>query len=89
MSCTLSILELDLLRKLVNGELVTVPPALRLRFELAGVIREGAQGIAVTDHGRRLAKQTSSHLGQAVQSSEAVAFDKRGRRMPLRRRSVF
>ena len=38
----LSNLELDILRKLVNGEAVSLSSQLRLRLELAGAIRDGA-----------------------------------------------
>jgi hypothetical protein len=83
-------LELDMLRKLVNGELVSVPPRLRLRLELAGVIREGAQGIVVTPGGRRLASQQPAVASPDSPSPQTkVAVDRRGRRMPLQRKSVF
>ena len=51
----LSTLELDVLRKLVNGEAVSLSSQLRLRLELLGVIRDGARGIVVTPAGRQLA----------------------------------
>ena len=38
-------LELDLLRKLVNGEAVSLSSQVRLRLEMAGVLRDGASGI--------------------------------------------
>src|SRR4030095_15658516 len=57
MAPTLTYLELDILRKLVNGEAVSLSSHLRLRLEMAGVLRDGARGIVVTDAGRRLAQQ--------------------------------
>ena len=49
MPVKLTNLELDLLRKLVNGEAVSLSSQLRLRLEMAGVLRDGAAGIVVTD----------------------------------------
>ncbi len=57
MPVRLTNLELDLLRKLVNGEAVSLSSQLRLRLEMAGVLRDGAAGIVVTTAGRRLAEQ--------------------------------
>lgn len=86
----LSNLELEILRKLVNGAAVSVPSQLRIRLELAGLIREGARGILVTGDGRRLANQMPAPADPGNQPAKAkVAVDKRGRRMPLRRKSVF
>jgi hypothetical protein len=41
MPARLTNLELDLLRKLVNGEAVSLSSQLRLRLEMAGVLRDG------------------------------------------------
>jgi hypothetical protein len=90
MALTLGKLELEVLRKLVNGEAVSLSSQLRLRLEMAGVIREGAAGIAVTDAGRRLARQAPATIpapGAAPDSTPAR--DKRGRRMPFQRKSIF
>ena len=38
-------LDLDILRKLVNGEAVSLSSQLRLRLEIAGVLRDGVSGI--------------------------------------------
>jgi hypothetical protein len=82
----LSDFELGVLRQLVNGEAVSVPPALRPRFEMVGAIREGADGIAVTAEGRRLASQRAASTSDKLPSPAAkVALDRRGRKMPLRR----
>ncbi|GEP60226.1 hypothetical protein [Reyranella soli] len=89
MARLLSAFELEILRKLAHGEPVLVPPRLRLGLEMAGVIREGAQGIAITDHGRRLANRKASQANLDTVPTDKVAFDRRGRRMPLKRRSVF
>ena len=90
MSPKLSELELDILRKLLNGEAVAVPSFQRVRMELAGVLRETAQGIVLTAHGRDLARQNA---GDAVADEESggakVRRDGRGRRLPFQRRSIF
>jgi hypothetical protein len=41
MVAVLTNLDIEILRKLVNGEVVTVSSSLRLRLEMAGVIRDG------------------------------------------------
>ena len=91
MAPTLSGFEFDILSKLVNGEAVSVPPRLRLRLEMAGVIREGAQGITVTPEGRRVARQWLGPSTTEVSSSTKAKAerDRRGRKLPLRRKSIF
>jgi hypothetical protein len=89
MAPTLSALELEILCKLVNGEAVSLSSRHRLRLELAGVIREGAQGIVVTADGRRLASQKPADSAVNPAAASEPALDKRGRRMPHQRRSVF
>jgi hypothetical protein len=90
MPLKLSDLEIKLLRKLVNGESVSLSSQQRVRLELAGMIREGANGIAVTLTGRSLAREQP---GAATASDAAlgvkVSRDKRGRRMPFQRKSIF
>jgi hypothetical protein len=90
MQLKLSDLEIEILRKLVNGEAVALPSQQRVRLELAGMIREGAKGVVVTLTGRSLARERPA---QATASDAAlgvkVSRDKRGRRMPFQRRSVF
>ena len=90
MQLKLSDLEIELLRKLVNGEVVSIPAQQRIRLELAGLIREGRDGIAVTITGRSLARgkppeATATDAALGVK----VLRDRRGRRMPFQRRSVF
>jgi hypothetical protein len=85
-------LELDLLRKLVNGEAVSLSSQLRLRLEMAGVLRDGAAGMVVTAAGRRLAEQKPVEVAAdspAPLRGPKVARDGRGRRLPFQRRSVF
>ena len=48
MQLKLSDLEIELLRKLVNGQAVSLSSQQRVRLELAGPIREGRDGVAVT-----------------------------------------
>ena len=90
MRLKLSDLEIEILRKLVNGEAVTLSSQLRVRLELAGMIREGANGIVVTLTGPSLAREKPD---EATSSDAAPNFrvsrDTRGWRMPFQRRSVF
>ena len=86
----LSDLEIEMLRKLVNGEAVAISSQQRLRLELAGMIREGAAGIVVTLTGRRLAREkpVDASAGKAAFDVK-VSRDRRGRRMPFQRKSIF
>jgi hypothetical protein len=83
-------LEIEILRKLVNGEAVSLSSQQRVRLELAGMIREGAKGVVVTLTGRSLASEKPP---KAAASDAAlgvkVSRDSRGRRMPFQRRSIF
>jgi hypothetical protein len=86
----LSNLELDVLRKLVNGETVALSSQLRLRLELSGVIRDGARGIVLTTAGRQLARQKPATVTADSSVPRAnLARDSRGRRMPFQRKSIF
>ena len=90
MSPTLSNLELDILRKLVNGEAVSLSSQLRIRLELVGAIREGARRVTVTEMGKRLTRQERAIVAKDSPSpAPKVARDGRGRRKPFQRRSVF
>lgn len=89
MTPNLSSLELDILRKLANGEAVSLSSHLRLRLELAGVIRDKASGIALTASGRRLAGQKVNATADVALPDTKMEVDRRGRRMPLRRKSIF
>jgi len=90
MTPNLSNLEIELLRKLANGEAVTVSSHLRLRLEMAGLLRDRANGIELTPGGRRVAD-----LPPPVSATDSMTpepqhlLNSRGRRMPFRRRSVF
>ena len=90
MQLKLSDLEVETLRKLINGEAVSLSSQQRVRLELAGMIREGANGIVVTLTGRSLAREKPA---EATSSDAApklrVSRDTRGRRMPFQRRSIF
>lgn len=87
---TLSTLEFGILRKLVNGEAVSLSSQLRIRLELAGAIREGARGITVTEMGKRLTRQgPATGAAEKPQPAPKVVRDGRGRRRPFQRRSVF
>jgi hypothetical protein len=90
MHSKLSELELEVLRKLVNGEAVRVSSAQRVRMELAGVIRDCARGIVVTPSGRELAGQTAvTAVAGPATCDTKMRRDDRGRRLPFQRRSVF
>jgi hypothetical protein len=90
MELKLSDLEVEILRKLVNGEAVSISSQQRVRLELAGMIRDGAQGIVVTLTGRNRAREKAAEATASDAAPGAkVRRDGRGRRMPLQRRSVF
>ena len=90
MQLKLSELEVEILRKLVNGEAVSVSSQQRVRLELAGLIKEGAAGIAVTVAGKNLALQKPENATANDLALDAkVARDKRGRRLPFQRKSIF
>ena len=81
---------MGILRKLVNGEAVSLSSQLRLRLEMAGVLRDGARGIVVTDAGRRLAQQGAADVPVgSPAAAPKVARDGRGRRLPFQRKSIF
>jgi hypothetical protein len=62
----------------------------RVRLELLGVIRDSAAGLIVTPEGKRLAKVSlQDEPEDASMQKKKVALDRRGRRMPHRRQSVF
>jgi hypothetical protein len=83
-------LEIEILRKLVNGEAVSISSQLRVRLELAGMIKEGATGIVVTPTGRSLARaKPAEATGSGAAHDINVSRDSRGRRMPFQRRSIF
>ena len=86
----LSNLELEILRKLVNGEAVSLSSQLRLRLELAGAIRDGAKSIKVTADGRRLAGgKPADSIASIPAPVPKAPVDSRGRRMPNQRKSIF
>lgn len=90
MAPTLSNLELEILRKLLNGEAVSLSSQLRLRLEMAGVLRDEARGIVLTQAGRRLASQKLADVAvDRPAASPKVARDGRGRRLPFQRKSNF
>ena len=73
MQAKLTDLEIEMLRKLVNGEAVSISSQQRVRLELAGMIREGVAGIVVTLTGRRLAREKP-----AGASAGEAAFRRQG-----------
>lgn len=90
MSPKLSVLEIELLRKVLNGEAFTMPSHQRVRLELLGVIRDSAAGVIVTSEGQRLAKASPGNVfEEAPMQKHDVPLNRRGRRMPHHRKSVF
>jgi hypothetical protein len=90
MQLKLSDPEIELLRKLVNGEAVSISSQQRVRLELAGMIREGAKGMVVTPSGRSQARaKPAGATASGAARDINVSRDSRGRRMPLQRRSIF
>ena len=69
MQLKLSDLEIEILRKLVTGEAVSISSQQRVRLELAGMIREGPDGIILTLTGRSLAREKPA---EAAASDEAL-----------------
>lgn len=86
MSPKLSTLEVELLRKVLNGEAFTMPSYQRVRLELLGLIRDGASGLVVTPEGKSLKHQPSE---AARAPKDALARDSRGRQLPFQRKSIF
>ena len=90
MQLKLSDLEIEILRKLVNGEAVSISSQQRVRLELAGMIREGPKGIVVTLTGRSLAREKPAQATASDAAADVnVSRDRRGRRMPFQRKSIF
>ena len=86
----LSDLEIEILRKLVNGEAVSISSQQRVRLELADVIRERPNGVVVTLSGRSLASEKPAHATASDAASDVNASrDRRGRRKPFQRKSIF
>ena len=86
MQLKLSDLEVDILRKLVNGEAVSLSSHQRVRLELADMIREGPN---VTLTGRGLAREKADANATEAAPEVNVLRDRRGRRMPFQRKSMF
>ena len=88
MQLKLSDLEIEILRKLVNGEAVAISSQHRIRLELAGMIRESPNGVVVTLTGRGLVREKPAEATASGAVPE-IKRDRRGRRMPFQRRSIF
>ena len=90
MPIKLSDFDIEILRKLVNGEAVSISSQHRVRLELAGMTREGPKGIEVTLAGRNVARRRPANTAYAeTQPDNRVARDGRGRRLPFQRKSAF
>ena len=64
----------------------------RLRFEMLGLIEDGADGIRLTERGRAIAaapSETPQTAPKDLQQHATAPRDRRGRRLGLRRRSPF
>ena len=84
---TLSDQEIELLRKLINGEGVELSSNQRLRLELLGVIKDGARGVVATE----LARYRLRQLPRATAEEPAPVrhpHSPSGKRRPNRRRVI-
>ena len=79
-----------MLHKLVNGEAISISSQQRVRLELAGMIREGAAGIVVTLSGRRSAREKPADASTGDAAFDVkISRERRGRRKPFQRKSIF
>ena len=84
--------EHDLLRAMSSSRSVPLSSTQRLRFELLGLIEDRADGIALTERGRRLAEQPAPTAPGPRKSREIhrdAPRDKRGRRLGHQRQTPF
>jgi hypothetical protein len=84
--------EHEILRAIAKTPTASLSSTQRLRFELLGLIEDRANGVCLTDRGRRLALQPmpSQPTPQRVQDiHRAAPRDKRGRRLGHQRHTPF
>jgi hypothetical protein len=84
--------EHQLLRAIAKAPTSPLSSTQRLRFELLGLIEDRANGVCLTDHGRRLAQKPApaQPSPQRVEDIHRNASrDKRGRRLGHQRHTPF
>jgi hypothetical protein len=84
--------EHELLRAIAKDPMVALSSTQRLRFELLGLIEDRADGVSLTERGRRLALQPlpAQPAPQKTQDiHRATPRDKRGRRLGHQRHTPF
>jgi hypothetical protein len=84
--------EHEILRTIAKKSTARLSSTQRLRFELLGLIEDRANGVSLTDRGRRLALQPvpAQPPPQKMQDIHRGApRDKRGRRLGHRRHTPF
>ena len=84
--------EHEILRAIANTPTVPLSSMQRLRFELLGLIEDRADGVFLTDNGRRLALQpvpAQPPQQKAQDIHRSAPRDKRGRRLGHQRHTPF
>ncbi|MBV8193738.1 MAG: hypothetical protein JO339_41415 [Alphaproteobacteria bacterium] len=84
--------EHEILRAIAKSSTFPLSSMQRLRFELLGLIEDRADGVSLTDRGRRLALQPvpTQPASQRIQDIHRTApRDKRGRRLGHQRHTPF
>jgi hypothetical protein len=84
--------EHEILRAIAKSPTVPLSSTQRLRFELLGLIEDRANGVCLTDRGRRLALQPAPVHPPSQRLQEihrSAPRDKRGRRLGHRRHTPF
>lgn len=88
----LGVQEHEILRAIAKSPSLPLSSTQRLRFEMLGLIEDRADGVCLTDRGRKLAQEPvpSPPPPQAAQDiHRAAPRDKRGRRLGHQRHSPF
>jgi hypothetical protein len=84
--------EHDLLRAIAKTSMASLSSTQRLRFELLGLIEDRADGVCLTDRGRRLAREPAPAKPPAKKIQDihrSAPRDKRGRRLGHQRQTPF
>lgn len=84
--------EHEILRAIAKSPSFPLSSTQRLRFEMLGLIEDRANGVRLTEHGRKLAHEQpeAPPPPQTMQEiHEGLPRDKRGRRLGRQRRSPF
>jgi hypothetical protein len=84
--------EHEILRSIANSATTPLSSTQRLRFELLGLIKDRADGVFLTDRGRRLALQPAPAQPPPQSAQDihrSTPRDKRGRRLGHQRHTPF